>query len=89
MDPLAKAIRHHLTRYLAGDLSLNELQDWLVNATWSMEATASSDAVQLAYSVELVLAEFSSGFLTPDELRSDLLEIAESADSTAEATISA
>jgi hypothetical protein len=88
MDPLEKAIRQHLTRYLAGDLSLNELQDWLVNATWNVEATASPEAVQFAYSLELVLAEFSSGFLTLDQLRSDLIEIAESAN-TSEAAIGA
>ena len=88
MDPLEKAIRHHLARYLAGDLSLNELQDWLVNATWNMEATASPDTAQFAYSLELVLAEFSSGFLTPAQLRADLIEIAESANTT-EAAIGA
>ena len=88
MDPLEKAIRHHLIRYLAGDLSLNELQDWLVNAAWNMEATASPEAVQFAYSLELVLAEYSTGFLTPNELRSDLLEIAEPANTTAKASIS-
>lgn len=88
MDPLEKAIRHHLTRYLAGNLSLNELQDWLINATWNMEATASPAAVQFAYSLELTLAEFSSGFLTPGQLRSDLIDLAESAHTT-EAAIGA
>ena len=60
MDPLEKAIRHHLARYLAGGLSLNELQDWHVNATWNMETMASPNAVDLAYALELILAEFSS-----------------------------
>lgn len=83
MDPLETAIRHHLTEYLAGNLSLNELQDWLVNPTWNMEATASSAATQRAYAIELTLAEFSSGFLTPGQLRADLLEIAEGAGAAA------
>lgn len=77
MDPLETAIRRHLERYLAGNLTLNELQDWLVRATWDMEATASPDAMNLAHDIELVLAELSSGFLTPDELRADLQEIAQ------------
>lgn len=87
MDPLETAIRHHLTQFLTGALSLNELQDWLVNATWNMEATASSEAVQFAYAVELALAEFSSGFLTPEQLEADLLELANSANTVVEATI--
>lgn len=87
MDQLEKAMRRHLADYLAGNLTLNELQDWLVNATWNMETRAFPQAVQHAYSIELVLAEFSSGFLTPDQLRADLLEIAERANVAAEAAI--
>jgi len=89
MDPLETAIRRHLARYLAGNLTLNELQDWLVNATWTMEETASPAAVQLVYSIELVLAELSSGFLPLDQLRADLLEIAERANTTTEAAVGA
>ncbi len=89
MDPLEKAIRHHLDRYLAGTQTLDELQDWLVNATWNVEKTASPAAAQLAYDVELVLAERSSGFLTAAELRADLLEIAGRSFENSETALSA
>ena len=88
MDPLEKSIRNHLAAYLAGNLSLNELQDWLVGATWNANESASSDAENLAYSIELVLAEYSGGYLTPDQLRSDLHEILKSADAGAKAAVS-
>lgn len=89
MDPLVKAIRRHLERCLAGNPTLNELQDWLVHATWDMEATASPEAILLARDVELVFAESTSGHLTADELRADLLEIARRAEPSTEAAISA
>ena len=78
MDPLEKAIRDHLGDYLAGGSTLNELQDWLIRATRKMDERASPSAVQLAYAIELVLAELSSGYLTPEQLRADLISIAES-----------
>jgi hypothetical protein len=89
MDPLEKAIRRHLERYLAGNLTLNEFQDWFVHATWDMEATASPEAILFARDVELVFAESTSGYLTPDELRADLLEIAQRAQPSPETAIRA
>lgn len=89
MDPLEKAIRLHLERYLAGDLTLNKFQDWLIHATWNMEATAAPEAMQLAYDIELVFAELSSEFLTPAELRAELTELAQRPKASAKAAISA
>lgn len=89
MDPLEKAIRDHLREYLAENLTLNELQDWLVGATWNLEASASPAAVDLAYSIELAFAEYFGGYLTPQQLRAELLEIGEYANISAEAPVSA
>lgn len=73
---MAKALRHDLDRCLAGDLTLSELQDRLVDTKWNMEATASREAVLLVRDVELALAESTSGYLTREELRADLSAIA-------------
>jgi hypothetical protein len=89
MVPLEKALCHHLERYLTGTLTLNEFQDWLVQATWDMEATASPEAVLLARDIELVLAEATSGYLTRDELRADLGEIAKRPKASAKSAITA
>lgn len=54
-----------------------------------MEAAASPEAMHLAHDIELVFAESTSGYLTPDDLRADLLEIAQRAKPSAKAAISA
>lgn len=77
MDTCEKALRQHLNSYLAGSQTLNEFQDWFMAATWNIEAAASAAAVELARDIELVLAEASGGYLTRDELRSDLSRLAQ------------
>jgi hypothetical protein len=77
MDPLEHALHDHLNDFLAGAISLDALKDWLVGATWNIEERASPAAVQLAYAVELALAEASGGYLTQDELRAQLRELVE------------
>lgn len=79
MGSLVVAIRRHLSAYLAGTVSLDELKDWMVDATWNIEEAASPDVRQLAYDIELALAEESSGFLTREELHTDLLELVDHA----------
>jgi hypothetical protein len=61
MEPLLTAIHHHLTDFLAGTMSLDELKDRMVAITWSFDDATSPEARQLAYDIELVLAEDSSG----------------------------
>jgi hypothetical protein len=57
-------------RYLTGELSRDELQDWLVPLIWdpaAMELDPQTD--DLVNSIQLYLAEFTGGHLTEDELR--------------------
>lgn len=77
MDTREKALREHLNGYLSGSQTLNEFQDWFIAATWNIEAAASPAAVELARDIELVLAEATGGYLTRDELRSDLSRLAQ------------
>jgi hypothetical protein len=72
MQDLETTIRRHLVNYLAGNSSLDEFTDWLVGATWNIEHAESTEARNLAYSIDLALAEASSGLLTLDELRTEL-----------------
>lgn len=85
MDSQPPAMHHHLRDYLAGRLPLDELKERLVDATWDREAVDPSHDQQLAYDIEPVLAEASSGRLTPDELRSDLQALLDRASVTAPA----
>ena len=77
MDPLEAAIRDNLESYLTGGISLDALKDWRIGVTWNAEGAARREALQLAYAIELVLAEEFGGFLTHDELQADLRTLLE------------
>ena len=77
MKRLETTIRDQLISYLRGDLSLDEFTAWLVGATWNVENVGEAGASQLAYAIELALTEHSSGLLTVDELRRDLLGVSQ------------
>jgi hypothetical protein len=68
-------IRASLVRYLNGDISLAEFEDWFVPVAWSIERTGNRDAIELAAEIELRLAEFSNGHWTEPELRSKLASL--------------
>jgi hypothetical protein len=57
-------------RYLTGELSRDELQDWLVPLVWDPDAAELDPQTDdLVNSIQLYLAEFTSGHLTEDQLR--------------------
>lgn len=65
-------IRAWLLRYLAAQVSLEELEAWLSTASWDLDPTVDPVAEGLASRILLRLAEFSNGDLDEDELRADL-----------------
>jgi hypothetical protein len=58
-------------RYLTGELSRDELQDWLIPLVWD-SAGLDPQTDDLINSIQLYLAEFTGGHLTEDELREHL-----------------
>jgi hypothetical protein len=66
-------IRERVARYLVGEISLDELEDWLVERSWNMHRDSDEAAQKLAAAIELRLAEHSSGHLSDDGLRKELL----------------
>lgn len=68
-------IRHQLGAYLCDAMSLDDFTAWLVAASWNIEQTGDIGASQLAYAIELALAEHTSGLLTLEELRRDLEDL--------------
>ena len=62
-------IRGWLARYLAGEIPLEEFEDWLVQQIWNMQEGSPEAAQKLASAIELRLAEHSSGHLTEEELQ--------------------
>lgn len=71
MQDLETTIRRHLVSYLAGDASLDAFTDWFVGATWNIDDAECVEALQLAHSIELALAEASSGLLSIEELNAE------------------
>jgi hypothetical protein len=80
MTERESAIRHQLGAYLSDAMSLDAFTAWLVGASWNIEKTRDVGASQLAYAIELALAEHSSGLLRLDELRLALRNLNQRAD---------
>lgn len=70
--PIESAIVANLARYLADEVSLDDFKDWVVGATWDIEATDDPRAIDLTYEIKLLLAEQSGGFLSETALRWEL-----------------
>jgi hypothetical protein len=62
-------VRRSLSRYLAEELSLRSLQEWLVPQAWDLDPAEDPSAYQLVSHLELILAEASAGHWTEAEIR--------------------
>jgi hypothetical protein len=72
---LAIGIRERFIAYLAVCLTLAALQDWLVGATWNVEACGDATTVNLTYDIKLAMAEHSRGDISLAEFRKRLREL--------------
>lgn len=63
------AIREALRRYVGGKITIDEFQDWFVPQSWNIHQRADPSTVDLAYEIDLRLAEYSNGDRTEDELK--------------------
>ncbi len=72
MRALESTPRYHLERYLAGHETLDQLNEWIVEAIWSAEPDQEDAATDFVYAVQLALAELSDGVRTRDAFRSEL-----------------
>jgi hypothetical protein len=70
-------IRKKLIQYLDSEISLKEFQEWFVPATWDIDQSDNVAAQDLAYAIELRLAEYSSGHLPENELHTELQQLVE------------
>lgn len=66
-------IREWLGRFLHGEVSLDQFEDWLVQRSWNMHRDSDEEAQKMAAAIELRLAEHSSGHLSDAQLRDELL----------------
>lgn len=62
-------IRDKLAKYLSSEISLRQFQEWFVPATWDIQDSQPAHILDLAYSIQLKLAEYTSNHLTENDLR--------------------
>lgn len=68
-------VRRQLARHLSDAISLDEFEDWLVPRSWNFHKEASPSLQALVSEIELLLAEFSNGHRSEEELRRALLPL--------------
>lgn len=73
----ASEIHEQLVRFLVREIALNKFERWFAQNTWNIHLHGNESAQELTYAIELRLSEHSSGHLTDDELRKELLPFAE------------
>jgi len=71
-SPLDVDIRAVLARYLAGEITLHEFEEWFVAHTWNVHQTRNPIAEELTYTIELLLSDYTSGILDENKLREEL-----------------
>ena len=69
---LDQDIRGWVAQYVSGVISLRKFQEWFAPRAWNIDSTGDAAAAQLASRIELLLAEFSNGDWTEEELRQKL-----------------
>jgi hypothetical protein len=72
---LASLIESQLSSYVAGEISLNEFEDWFAGSTWDIRNREGEAARRLAYAIELRLAEHSAGHLTESEMKHEFRQL--------------
>lgn len=70
---LEQQIREAVLHYIAGRVSLRQFQEWFASKTWDSLAET-DDVRRLVNEIDLLLAEFSNGHWTEQELKSKLRE---------------
>ena len=69
-------IREQIISHLAGELTLDELSEWLITATWDINGADDPRGAELAYSVQLLFAERDRGHRDDPEIDRALRRIA-------------
>jgi hypothetical protein len=62
-------IRDKLIFYLLGEISLEDFKGWFVPILWDVDHSNNQTAINMAYEIELRLAEYSDGYWNEDELK--------------------
>jgi hypothetical protein len=70
-------IREAVARYVSGEITRTEFQEWFAPRAWELLSKANSPAADLASHIELLFAEFSNADWTEAQLRENLADVAD------------
>lgn len=70
-------IRSQLAKYLADEQSLEEFVAWFSPHTWNIQQSAPAPITELAYTIDLLLSEYSEGGWTEEQFRAQLRPLIE------------
>jgi hypothetical protein len=65
-------LKNRVSDYIAGEISLEEFEDWFVPTYWNVLTGKEEELSQMVYDIELRLAEYSRGNWTEHELKEHL-----------------
>ena len=65
-------IQEKLASYAAHGIDLDAFEDWVAQRTWNIQQSHDVDVQRLAYAIELLLSEHSSGDLSDTALEREL-----------------
>lgn len=71
---LRDQIYHKIADYILEEITLKELEDWLIPATWNLHQESDRQVVDLANEVVLLLMEYSNDHRTKSEIKDILRE---------------
>jgi hypothetical protein len=72
MGDLEPALRHTVSKYLAGHADAAEVYRWVADRSWEVERREPAPTARLLRDAELYLSEFQHGDWSEDELKSRL-----------------
>jgi len=75
-SPIADQIQKSLRDYLSGTSTVREFDESFLAMAWDVPATLDSEASKLRGEILLLLAEYTAGHRTENELKQQLHEIA-------------
>jgi len=78
MPPLDIDIRDKIVSYLLDDISIEQLEDWFVSASYNFLQKENKNIVDLVSDIGLLLAEYSNGDWSENELKNFLRPMVES-----------
>lgn len=72
----APELRGWVVAYVSGRASLREFQEWFVPRSWMLDWAEDPDQARVAARIELLLAEWSNGHWSEDDLKDRLAQFA-------------